>query len=237
MGAVQQGSVGYQYSLKYARERRQGRHPDQKDPNSLPLTLVEHADVRRMLLQQKCYVEGAQLLGFHASMLVDRALDPDEAVRRDSHALLELLTPVVKSWGSDYALKANELAIQILGGYGYTRDYPVAQCYRDNRINPIHEGTTGIQGIDLLGRKLLHADGRSYAALMLRIGETVAHARQWEKLSECGAGLEAYGVVDIDGTDASRLAAAISPTLIEPFLAPDPLPETQNSAVARYSRR
>jgi hypothetical protein len=107
-----------------------------------------------MLLQQKCYVEGAQLLGFYASMLVDHAHDADEAVRRDSHLLLELLTPIVKAWGSDYALKANELAIQILGGYGYTREYPVEQCYRDNRINPIHEGTNGIQALDLLGRKV-----------------------------------------------------------------------------------
>ena len=170
MGAVQQGSVGYQYSLKYARERRQGRHPDQKDPNSAPVALIEHADVRRMLLLQKCYVEGAQLLGFHASMLVDRALDPDEAVRRDSHALLELLTPVVKAWGSDYALKANELAIQILGGYGYTRDYPVEQCYRDNRINPIHEGTNGIQALDLLGRKAMQQNGAALKLLLAEIG-------------------------------------------------------------------
>jgi len=124
MGAVQQGSVGYQYSLNYARERRQGRHPDQKDPNSPPLRLVEHADVRRMLVMQKCYIEGAQVLGFYASMLVDFALDPDEKVRTESHDLLELLTPIIKAWGSDYALKSNELAIQILGGYGYTRDYP-----------------------------------------------------------------------------------------------------------------
>ncbi|MEZ5469256.1 MAG: acyl-CoA dehydrogenase [Lysobacterales bacterium] len=89
MGAVQQGSVGYQYSLKYARERRQGRHPDQKDPTTPPVTLIEHADIRRMLLMQKCYIEGAQVLGFYASMLVDHALDSDETLRRESHQLLE----------------------------------------------------------------------------------------------------------------------------------------------------
>jgi alkylation response protein AidB-like acyl-CoA dehydrogenase len=168
IGALQQGYAGYLYSLRYARERRQGRHPDQKDPSTAPLPIIEHADVRRMLLAQKAWVEGAQLLSFHASMLVDRARDPDESVRRDSHLLLELLTPIIKAWGSEYALRANDHAIQILGGYGYTREYPVEQCWRDNRINPIHEGTNGIQALDLLGRKAMMQGG---AALELMLGE------------------------------------------------------------------
>jgi butyryl-CoA dehydrogenase len=175
MGAVQQGSVAYLYSLQYARERRQGRHPDQKDPNAPPVALIEHADVRRMLLQQKCYVEGAQLLGFYAAQLVDLQYDPDADVRRDSDLLLELLTPIVKAWGSDYSLKANELAIQILGGYGYTREFPVEQSYRDNRINPIHEGTNGIQALDLLGRKAMMGNG---AALKILLGRIAAAATQ-----------------------------------------------------------
>ena len=189
MGAVQQGSVGYQYSLKYARERRQGRHPDQKDPNSQPVRLVEHADVRRMLLMQKCYVEGAQVLGFYASMLVDLALDTSEVVRNESHQLLELLTPIIKAWGSDYALKANELAIQILGGYGYTRDYPVEQCYRDNRINPIHEGTNGIQALDLLGRKAMLQNGAGLKLLLGKITETCVDATTLESLEAPAAQL------------------------------------------------
>jgi butyryl-CoA dehydrogenase len=191
MGAVQQGSLGYQYSLMYARERRQGRHPDQKDPTSQPVTLIEHADIRRMLLQQKCYVEGAQVLGFYASMLIDRALDADEKVRSDSHLLLELLTPIVKSWGSDYALKANELAIQILGGYGYTRDYPVEQCYRDNRINPIHEGTNGIQALDLLGRKAMMQGGAALKLMLAEVGATCAQAAAIEALQPLAAQLAA----------------------------------------------
>jgi butyryl-CoA dehydrogenase len=92
--------VGYLHSLQYARERRQGRHPDQKDPNTAPLALIEHADVRRMLLQQKCWIEGAQVLGFWAAMLVDQARDPDDVVRHESELLLELITPIVKAWGS-----------------------------------------------------------------------------------------------------------------------------------------
>jgi alkylation response protein AidB-like acyl-CoA dehydrogenase len=176
MGAVLQGLAGYLYSTQYARERKQGRHPEQKDPASPPVAIIEHADVRRMLLQQKCYIEGAELLGYYASMLVDRARDADESIRKSSHLLLELLTPIVKAWGSDYALKANELAIQILGGYGYTREYPVEQNYRDNRINPIHEGTNGIQALDLLGRKAMMHNGAALKLLMTEIMRTCTEA-------------------------------------------------------------
>jgi butyryl-CoA dehydrogenase len=189
MGAVQQGCVGYLHSLAYARERRQGRHPDQKDPTSTPVTIIQHADVRRMLLLQKCWVEGAQALGFYASLLVDRAQDPDEAVRRDSHLLLELLTPIIKAWGSEYSLKANDLAIQVLGGYGYTREYPVEQCYRDNRINPIHEGANGIQALDLLGRKAMMQGGAALKVLAQRIGESCADAASVPALQSLAAQL------------------------------------------------
>src|SRR5690606_38957288 len=116
MGAVQQGMAGYLYSLQYARERRQGRHPDQRDPNAPMLPIIEHADVRRMLLQQRAYVERAQALGLYAATLVDHAHEGDAATRRDSGLLLDLLTPIVKAWSSDWCLKANELAIQVLGG-------------------------------------------------------------------------------------------------------------------------
>jgi butyryl-CoA dehydrogenase len=203
MGAVQQGSAGYLYSLQYARERRQGRHPDQKDPASAPLPIIEHADVRRMLLAQKCWVEGAQLLGFYASMLVDHARDPDEAVRRDSHLLLELLTPIVKAWGSDYSLRANEHAIQILGGYGYTRDYPVEQNYRDNRINPIHEGTNGIQALDLLGRKAMMGGGAALKLLLDRIAQACAEAAHSETLQPLATQLAAAATLAGEATRAA----------------------------------
>ena len=209
LGAIQQGSVGYLHSLQYARERRQGRHPDQKDPSTRPVALIEHADVRRMLLLQKCWVEGAQALGLYASLLVDQALDPDEAVRRDSELLLEILTPIVKAWGSDYSLKANELAIQVLGGYGYTREYPVEQCYRDNRINPIHEGTNGIQAIDLLGRKAMMQNGAALGLLLQRIGASCAEASTVPELKGLSEqlldGVKLAG--DTTRTVADRLAA------------------------------
>ncbi|WP_437882606.1 acyl-CoA dehydrogenase [Pseudomonas sp. LRF_L74] len=155
MGAVMLGYAGYLYALDYARERPQGRLPDGKDPASKQVPIIEHADVRRMLLTQKAYVEGAFDLALYAARLVDDSQTlADAEQRRQAHELLDLLTPIVKSWPSTFCLKANELAIQVLGGHGYTREYPVEQYYRDNRLNPIHEGTHGIQSLDLLGRKL-----------------------------------------------------------------------------------
>jgi len=189
LGSVMQGSVGYLYSLQYARERRQGRHADNKDPTTPPVAIIEHADVRRMLLLQKVWVEGAQMLGFYASMLVDLAQDPDEKVRNEADLLLEFLTPILKAWGSEHALKANDLAIQILGGYGFTREYPVEQSYRDNRINPIHEGTNGIQALDLLGRKAMMQKGEALRILLHRVGATCAQAAALPELRELAAQL------------------------------------------------
>lgn len=208
-GAIMQGSVGYQYSLRYARERRQGRHPEQKDPHTPPVAIIEHADVRRMLVQQKCYVEGGQWLCLWAALLVDRVHDPDPAIRRDSAWLLDLLTPIVKGWGSDFGLRANDLAIQVLGGYGYTRDYPVEQCYRDNRINPIHEGTNGIQALDLLGRKALQHDGAALRLLAAGIRATAAELSTRPTLAElCPPVLALLAVLErATRASAARLAA------------------------------
>ena len=113
-----------------------------------------------MLLAQKAYVEGAMALCFYAARLVDDSHTlADANARQQALQLLDLLTPVVKSWPSEYGPKANDLAIQVLGGAGYTREYPVEQCWRDNRLNPIHEGTNGIQALDLLTRKLWQDNG------------------------------------------------------------------------------
>jgi hypothetical protein len=170
MGAVMLGYAGYLYALDYARQRPQGRLPEAKDPQAPMVPIIAHADVRRMLLIQKAYVEGAFDLGLYAARLMDDSETLETAEDR-THALelLDLLTPVVKAWPSEFCLKANELAIQILGGHGYTRDHPVEQYYRDNRLNPIHEGTNGIQSLDLLGRKLIQNDGAGLRQLFKRI--------------------------------------------------------------------
>lgn len=169
-GAAMIGYRGYMHSLEYARERLQGRHPSNKDPEAPPLAIIEHADVRRMLLAQKSYVEGATALCLYGARLVDDSnTHPDEAIRKESGLLLDLMTPVIKAWPSEYGPKANDLAIQVYGGAGYTREYPVEQCFRDNRLNPIHEGTNGIQALDLLGRKVWQADGAGIQALIRRM--------------------------------------------------------------------
>ncbi len=203
MGAIMQGMAGYLYSLEYAKERRQGRHPEQKDPSSKPVALIEHADVKRMLLQQKCYCEGAFALAIHAGNLIDvQAQDTDPQKRREAMLKLELLTPVIKAWSGEWCTKANDLAIQVLGGYGYTRDYPVEQFYRDNRLNPIHEGSNGIQGIDLLGRKAMMENG---AALKLMLAEMQATA------SEAGlvAGLGTHASMLRETADAIAVTTGV----------------------------
>lgn len=175
--ATSLGYAGYQQSLEYAKTRTQGRVPTSKDPASAPVPIIEHADVKRMLLAQKSYVEGALALGLYCSKLVDEqqtAPSPEEAARIEF--LLDVLTPIAKSWPSQWCLEANSLAIQVLGGYGYTKEFDVEQLYRDNRLNPIHEGTHGIQGLDLLGRKVVMKGGAGLQLLVDTISTTIDRA-------------------------------------------------------------
>ncbi len=179
LGATMLGYAGYRASLDYARTRPQGRPagPQGKDPTAPQVPIVLHADVRRMLLAQKAYVEGALALNLYCARLVDEertALADEE--RRRATLLLDMLTPIAKSWPSQWCLEANNLAIQILGGYGYTRDFPVEQYWRDNRLNMIHEGTHGIQALDLLGRKVVMQQGAGLALLRGTIAATIARA-------------------------------------------------------------
>jgi alkylation response protein AidB-like acyl-CoA dehydrogenase len=177
LGAAALAMRGYRQSLDYARERLQGRPASNKDPSAPQRPIIEHADVKRMLLAQKAYAEGAVSLILYCAHLIDREnVAGDETERARISSLLGLLTPVAKSWPSEFGLAANDFAIQIHGGYGYTRDFDVEQIYRDNRINPIHEGTHGIQGIDLLGRKILRDKGATLAGLAPEIAETVSKA-------------------------------------------------------------
>ncbi len=178
LGATMLGYAGYLHSLEYAKQRMQGRLPDNKDPASPPVPIIQHGDVRRMLLLQKCYVEGALALGLFAAYLVDEErTSPDAGIQAEASLLLEMLTPIVKSWPSEYCLEANKLAIQVLGGYGYTRDFPVEQYYRDNRLNLIHEGTNGIQAIDFVGRKIRMREGAGLALLAERMEQDINNAK------------------------------------------------------------
>ncbi|RYF33538.1 MAG: acyl-CoA dehydrogenase [Comamonadaceae bacterium] len=184
--AVMLGMAGYYASLDYAKQRPQGRlvkKPEAgagsavvKDSASAQVRIIEHADVRRMLLAQKSYCEGALALELYCAKLVDEQKTADAKTADDARLLLEVLTPIAKSWPSEWCLEANSLAIQIHGGYGYTRDFPVEQYWRDNRLNMIHEGTHGIQAADLLGRKVLMEGGRGLKLLAGRITDTIARA-------------------------------------------------------------
>ncbi len=166
-GAVALGYTGYLHAVAYARERLQGRPVTAKDPATPPVPIIKHPDVRRMLLASKSYVEGGMALILYTAKLLDTGADP---------MLLDVLTPIVKAWPSQWCLKANDHAIQVHGGYGYTREYPVEQFYRDNRLNPIHEGTDGIQALDLLGRKVVLQGGAGLDLLVGAIRATAAAA-------------------------------------------------------------
>lgn len=170
------GYTGYLHAVDYARDRSQGRLSGNRDPASLPVPIVEHPDVRRMLLTQKAFVEGAIALNLYCARLVDEQRCSEGQEASDTGLLLDLLTPIAKAWPSQYCLEANSLAIQVHGGYGYTRDFDVEQFYRDNRLNPIHEGTNGIQAIDLLGRKVVIQDGRAFDIYAAKVGASCAKA-------------------------------------------------------------
>jgi butyryl-CoA dehydrogenase len=183
-----------------------------KDPEAQQIPIIEHPDVKRMLLAQKSYVEGALALALYCGRLVDVQACPESAEEADSaRRLLDILTPIAKSWPSQWCLEANNLAIQVHGGYGYTREYDVEQHYRDNRLNPIHEGTHGIQSLDLLGRKVVADGGANVSALGTVVAATVARARQiggepaelathleaaWQRLVTVTASMFASGDID-----------------------------------------
>ena len=185
MAATMLGMAGYHASLDYAKNRPQGRAmgPGGKDSAAPQIRIIEHADVKRMLLAQKAYCEGALALELYCARLVDEHHTAEAEAADDARMLLEVLTPIAKSWPSEWCLEANSLAIQVHGGYGYTRDFPVEQYWRDNRLNMIHEGTHGIQALDLLGRKVLMEQGRGLALLAARINSTIERAIQAPELA------------------------------------------------------
>jgi butyryl-CoA dehydrogenase len=184
--AVMLGLAGYYAALEYAKERPQGRPlgPSGKDAARPQVPIIEHADVKRMLLAQKSYCEGALALALYCARLVDEQKTGAQQTADEARLLLEVLTPIAKSWPSEFCLEANSLAIQVHGGYGYTRDFPVEQYWRDNRLNMIHEGTHGIQAMDLLGRKVLMENGRGLLLLGGRIAESMRLARSHPTLKE-----------------------------------------------------
>jgi len=216
---------GFSESLDYARERPQGRLPSNKDPRSPQVRLVEHADVRRLLLAQKAYSEGSLALCLYAcSLFEDQHTHPDAAARERAGRLLDVLTPVVKSWSARYGAAANDMAIQVLGGAGYTREYPLEQLYRDQRLNMIHEGAEAIHGIDLLGRKIVLEQGaglRLFLETLSQEAQAAAEAGLNDEAAALLAALERLaqvsdGLVGLQKSDAD-LALANATLYLDAF--------------------
>jgi alkylation response protein AidB-like acyl-CoA dehydrogenase len=232
MCAAVLGVTGYLHALDYARNRPQGRHPAEKDPVKPQVAIIEHTDVRRMLLAQKAYAEGAMALVMYSSRLVDdHNTAPDPEARARAGMLLDFLTPITKSWPSQWCVEANSLAIQVHGGYGYTREYNVEQFYRDNRLNAIHEGTHGIHGLDLLGRKVSIQNGALFKAISAEVAGAIAKVRaavvpaelhafadqlqvQWARIGPVTATLYAAGDMNKTLANASLYLEAVGHTVV-----------------------
>ena len=203
MTACVLGYTAYLHSLKYARERPQGRLPLEKNPSSPQVPIIRHADIKRLLLAQKSAAEGSFALLLYSAWLIDRQrTETDDSERERIGLLLDILTPIAKSWPSEFCLEGNKHAIQILGGYGYTREFPLERFYRDARLNPIHEGTHAIQGIDLLGRKVNIQAGAAFKVLLDEYRQTLAEAAPLRELAEYHAALSAAITTIVDTTAA-----------------------------------
>lgn len=192
-GLVATGNVSAAYyaALKYANERPQGRHPSNKDVTQPQVTIIEHADVRRMLLSQKAILEGSIALLLQAAHYGDIAHAATGEEKENAHLLLELLTPVCKSYPSEMGIIAIKNAMQVLGGAGYCDDFPIEQYFREIPINTIYEGTTTIHGMDLLGRKVMLKNGATLQLLAKEITQTIQQASQY---TECQAFAQKLGV-------------------------------------------
>jgi alkylation response protein AidB-like acyl-CoA dehydrogenase len=190
--ATSLASNAYQHALAYARERLQGRKITEKDPTTSQVAIINHADVRRMLLVQKATTEGLFALLAYAAFLGDKErFSPDESERLRAQGVLDVLTPVCKAYGSEASYDSIVQAIQCYGGYGFSEEFPLAQMLRDCKVFPIYEGTNGIQAMDLLGRKVVMKEGAALRALLEEITKTTQEAAQIDALKDMAAKVEA----------------------------------------------
>jgi len=218
LSAAAIASAAYYASLEYAKERPQGRKITEKDPTKPQIPIIEHADIKRMLLFQRAVVEGSFSLIFECSKLVDLIhAGGDDVDKERATLLLEILTPMAKSYPSEMSVPSTSAGLQILGGYGYCDEFPIEQHYRDTRIHPIHEGTTGIQGMDLLGRKVVMKEGKAFMIFLEEVGKTLDQAAGSDDLKDDAAAIKeaAEKLKEVTGT----LTALAIKGEIERFLA------------------
>jgi alkylation response protein AidB-like acyl-CoA dehydrogenase len=190
MSAAAIASAAYYSSLQYARERPQGRRPAAKDPTLPQINIIEHADVKRMLLFQRAVVEGSFSLLLQCSTYADRARVLTGEEKERNELLLDLLTPVAKTYPSEMGVLSVSQGLQILGGYGYCDEFPLELFYRDARIHPIHEGTTGIHGLDLLGRKMTMKGEKAAQLYLQEVEKTISQAQAVSDLAPYAARLQ-----------------------------------------------
>jgi butyryl-CoA dehydrogenase len=182
IGAAAIASAAYFAALDYSKKRLQGRKLSTKDPTVPQVPIIEHPDVKRMLLFQRSVVEGSLGLLMQCGKYADLASVLTGEEKEKYELLLDLLTPVAKSYPSEMGLLSISQGLQCLGGSGYCDDYPLEQHYRDARIHPIHEGTTGIHGLDLLGRKVVMKNGKAYKLYLQEVQKTIREAETFEAL-------------------------------------------------------
>ncbi len=190
LGATAIASAAYYAALDYCRMRTQGRPLGQKDPTQPQIPIIEHADVKRMLLFQRSVIEGSLALVLQCCYYTDLQAVSSEEAQRKYALLLDLLTPVAKTYPSEMGILSTSQAMQCFGGYGYCDDFPAGQYLRDIRIHPIHEGTTGIQGMDLLGRKVIQHEGHAMHFYMAEVGQTIEAAKKNTDLAKYAGQLD-----------------------------------------------
>lgn len=225
-------SSAYLYAVNYARDRIQGRHLlNILDKTAPPVPIIQHPDIRRMLLTMKAYVEGMRSLLYYIGFCEDRTKISDDAEAKAKYqGLIDLLIPIAKGYVTDRAFDICSLAVQIHGGYGYIKEYPVEQLLRDCRITPIYEGTNGIQAMDLLGRKLGMNEGKPIMDLLGEIQATIAEAKALDGLQPCVDKVE--GAVNKLGEVAMHLGkTALSPEIMTAFAFAYPFMEVAGDVV------
>ncbi len=207
MGATAIASAAYYASLEYTKQRPQGRPIMAKDPLTPQIPIIEHADIKRMLLFQRAIVEGSLSLIFQCSQYVDLASVTQGEEKERYELLLDLLTPVAKSYPSEMGILSVSQGLQCLGGYGYCDEFPLEQYYRDVRIHSIHEGTTGIQGMDLLGRKVVMKNGKAFLLFIEELKKAIASGQETDECKNCADSL-AEAIKILQNTTESLISIA-----------------------------
>ncbi len=228
-------SAAFQHALGYARERHQGRDLAQTfEPNAPQVPIIRHPDVRRILMWMKAHVAGMRSFVYYGALLMDRIKGAADAAERERcQGLLDLLTPVIKAYCSDRGFEVCSQAVQVFGGYGYIREYPVEQLLRDVRITSIYEGTNGIQAMDLLGRKMGLHKGRVFMFFIDEVNRIVAQAREIEGLETLAASLAE--AVDQLGASALELGqAAMSERYRSAFAQATPFLEVMGDVIMAW---